>query len=70
MMATASQPIPKYEEFLSSATLIRDKAFIDGKWVGSADGKTFDVINPATQEKIGAVADCGPEDTKRAMYHV
>ncbi|GAU93871.1 hypothetical protein RvY_05739 [Ramazzottius varieornatus] len=66
-MATSAQPLPKYQEFMSSATLIRDKAYIDGKWVGSADGETFDVINPATQEKIGVVADCGPEDTQRAI---
>ncbi len=41
--------------------------YIDGKWVQSMDGKTFAVINPATGETLGQVADGGQEDTKLAI---
>ena len=33
--------------------------FIDGKYVASADGKTFENINPATGEVLGLVAEGG-----------
>jgi succinate-semialdehyde dehydrogenase/glutarate-semialdehyde dehydrogenase len=41
--------------------------YIDGKWVSSVSGETFDSINPATGEKIDSVADAGPEDTRAAI---
>ncbi len=31
--------------------------FIDGKWIDAQDGKTFDVLNPATGEVIAKVPD-------------
>ncbi|MCR4288975.1 MAG: hypothetical protein NUV86_01770 [Candidatus Scalindua sp.] len=33
------------------------KLFIDGKWVNSVSGKTFDTLNPATEEVITSVAE-------------
>jgi betaine-aldehyde dehydrogenase len=41
--------------------------FIDGEWADAASGKTFEVLNPATREVIGRVADSGAEDVDRAV---
>jgi betaine-aldehyde dehydrogenase len=40
---------------------------IDGAWVAAASGKTFDVMNPATDEAIAKVPDAGPADVDRAV---
>ncbi len=44
-----------------------NKMLIDGKWCDAANGKTIDVINPATEEVIQAVAFGTREDAKRAV---
>ncbi|NMM28939.1 MAG: NAD-dependent succinate-semialdehyde dehydrogenase [Glaciimonas sp.] len=36
--------------------------YINGKWLTAADGKNFDVVNPATEEVIANVADGTVED--------
>ncbi len=41
--------------------------FIDGKFVPSLDGKTFDNINPATEEKLGIVAEGGSAEIDLAV---
>jgi len=41
--------------------------FIDGKFVASKDGRTFDNINPATGEKIGDVAEGGKAEIDEAV---
>lgn len=41
--------------------------FIDGKFRKSASGKTFDSINPATEEKLSEIAWAGPKDVDRAV---
>ncbi len=41
--------------------------YIDGEWGSAEGGRTFDVTNPATGETIGAVADGGAGDAKRAI---
>ncbi|MFT3987526.1 aldehyde dehydrogenase [Aestuariivirga sp.] len=43
------------------------QAFIDGKWADAASGKTFDVINPATNKVLAKVAACDKEDVDRAV---
>ena len=40
---------------------------IDGKFVNSTSGKTFDTFNPATEEKIASVQEAGVEDVNRAV---
>jgi len=40
---------------------------IDGKRVPSAEGRTFDTVNPATGEVFRTVAEAGPEDADRAV---
>jgi len=41
--------------------------FIDGQYVPSLNGKTFDNINPATEEKLGTVAEGGKEEIDLAV---
>jgi phenylacetaldehyde dehydrogenase len=40
---------------------------INGRWVGSASGKTFDVFNPADGSLIARVAEGDAEDINRAV---
>jgi acyl-CoA reductase-like NAD-dependent aldehyde dehydrogenase len=41
--------------------------FIDGKWVDAADGRTFDTIDPATEQVLAKIAFAGKEDVDRAV---
>ena len=41
--------------------------FIDGKWQQSASGKTYDVINPATEEVIGKASKADSSDVQKAL---
>jgi aldehyde dehydrogenase (NAD+)/gamma-glutamyl-gamma-aminobutyraldehyde dehydrogenase len=43
------------------------RAFINGKYVNAIDGKKFDTINPATEEKLCAVAKCNHKDVDLAV---
>jgi len=43
------------------------RMLIDGELVFAASGKTFDNVNPATEEVLGSVTDAGPEDMHRAI---
>ncbi|GAB5387951.1 MAG: NAD-dependent succinate-semialdehyde dehydrogenase [Alphaproteobacteria bacterium] len=47
--------------------LLRTKSYINGEWIGADDGKTYTVTNPATGEAIAEVADCGGDETTRAV---
>jgi succinate-semialdehyde dehydrogenase / glutarate-semialdehyde dehydrogenase len=40
---------------------------IDGAWTKGANGRTIDVINPATEEKLGTVAHAEKSDLDRAL---
>ncbi|HVY14495.1 MAG TPA: NAD-dependent succinate-semialdehyde dehydrogenase [Rhodopila sp.] len=41
--------------------------FIDGAWTKAAGGRTIDVVNPASGEKIGTVAHADKSDLDRAL---
>ena len=41
--------------------------FIDGKWQKSSSGKTYDVINPATEEIIGKASKANKSDIQKAL---
>ncbi|HXR11137.1 MAG TPA: aldehyde dehydrogenase family protein [Gaiellaceae bacterium] len=43
------------------------KLLIDGEWVPAASGRTFDTINPATEEKLAEVAYGEKEDIDLAV---
>lgn len=46
---------------------IKGQAFIDGKFVDAASGKTFDCINPATGAVLAQVAEGDEADINRAV---
>jgi aldehyde dehydrogenase (NAD+) len=53
---------------LDQTELAKDaRLLIGGELVEAASGTTFDVVNPATEEVIGAVADAGADDMHRAI---
>ena len=41
--------------------------FIDGKWIKSSSGETYQVINPANEEIIGHASKASPEDVDKAL---
>lgn len=43
------------------------KFYIGGQWVDPAGGRTFDAIDPATEQTIGRIAMAGVEDVDRAV---
>jgi aldehyde dehydrogenase (NAD+) len=43
------------------------KLLIDGKFVDSASGKTFETLNPATEEVLAKVPEGGKEDVDKAV---
>jgi succinate-semialdehyde dehydrogenase/glutarate-semialdehyde dehydrogenase len=52
---------------MATATASVQKMFIDGKWCEAPDGRTVDVINPATEEVLAAVAYGDRGDVRRAL---
>ena len=46
---------------------LRGSLYINGQWCQADDGRTIDVINPATEEAICQVASCGQGEVKRAI---
>lgn len=46
---------------------IRGQAFIDGRYVDAACGKTFDCINPANGTLLARVSACDTQDADRAV---
>ena len=51
----------------AAALEIRRQAFIDGRFVDAASGKTFDCVSPADGKVLVAVAECEAEDVNRAV---
>jgi succinate-semialdehyde dehydrogenase/glutarate-semialdehyde dehydrogenase len=52
---------------LKRKDLFQTKGFINAEWVAAASGKTFNVINPATLDKLAVVPEMGKEDTAKAV---
>lgn len=48
-------------------SLIKNQAYINGKWTSGIDNKQFDVINPSTLKVVGQVADLNVEDVRLAI---
>ena len=61
-IAEFSDLSPAVRDFISR----NQKLYIDGRWVESASGKTFDTIDPATEQVICRVAEGNAEDVDRA----
>ncbi|WP_291662599.1 MULTISPECIES: NAD-dependent succinate-semialdehyde dehydrogenase [unclassified Bosea (in: a-proteobacteria)] len=52
---------------LHDPALLREACLIGGQWRAAGSGRTLDVIDPATQEAIGAVPDADGADTRAAV---
>ncbi|SPJ74077.1 related to aldehyde dehydrogenase [Fusarium torulosum] len=52
---------------MSAQPLKEKRLFINGEFVPSVSGKTFDLTNPTTEEKIGSVYEAGAEDVDLAV---
>ena len=53
----------RVQSFLSSP----GKLLIDGEWVAAASGRTFETLNPATEDRLAEVAHGEAEDIDRAV---
>ena len=53
--------------FLKNSTLLRHQSYINGEWIDADSRKTFPVFNPANNEILSQVADCGATETQRAI---
>ncbi len=52
---------------LADPSLLRTRAYIDGRWVDADDAKTLAVTNPADGETIASVASLGARETRHAI---
>lgn len=52
---------------LSRPSLFRQACYIDGQWVGSADGGTINVENPADRQVLGTVPKLTVQDVQAAI---
>ena len=55
---------PRVREWLASA---KPRLLINGKWVPAKSGKTFETINPATEEVLALVAEGDKADVDEAV---
>jgi acyl-CoA reductase-like NAD-dependent aldehyde dehydrogenase len=46
---------------------VSKQLLIAGEWADAADGRTFETVDPSTQDVIADVAQAGPEDVRRAV---
>ncbi len=53
--------------FLKDSTLLRQQAYINGKWLSASSGKSFPVSNPANGEILTRVTDCATTETRQAI---
>jgi gamma-glutamyl-gamma-aminobutyraldehyde dehydrogenase len=51
----------------AGALHIRNQAFIDGRYVDAASGKTFDCVSPIDGRVLCRVSECAIEDVNRAV---
>ncbi|MBS1721739.1 MAG: aldehyde dehydrogenase family protein [Armatimonadetes bacterium] len=63
--AAAYAPAPEASDIVTIKA--RQGHFIDGEFVESAEGNSFETINPATEEVLGEVAKGSAEDVDRAV---
>jgi gamma-glutamyl-gamma-aminobutyraldehyde dehydrogenase len=50
-----------------NALNIEQRAFLNGEYTAAADGKTLEVVNPATDEIIANIARCQTADVDCAV---
>jgi succinate-semialdehyde dehydrogenase / glutarate-semialdehyde dehydrogenase len=52
---------------LHDRNLFRQQAYVNGQWVDAQAGKTIDVMNPATGQKLGTVPALSATETRSAI---
>ena len=52
---------------LSDPALIRNRCYVNGRWLGAASGDTFPVDDPATREKLISVPNLSADETHTAI---
>ena len=52
---------------LADPALLRMQCYVDGGWHDADDGRTWDVVDPATGRAIGTMPVCGAAETRRAV---
>ena len=58
---------PKSLSDLKRKELFQTKGYIDSEWVDAASGKTLDVHDPATLNKIATLPEMGKDETRKAI---
>ncbi len=53
--------------FLQDPHLLRQQAYLDGRWTDADNGETLPVTNPATGDVLGSVPLMGAAETERAI---
>jgi aldehyde dehydrogenase (NAD+) len=46
---------------------VKDRIFIGGEWVEPSGAETIEVVNPTSEEVMGTIPGCSPEDADRAV---
>jgi len=64
-MGSVSNTEDQYAKFKEQP--IEGRLFINGEFVNAKSGKTFDVINPATEKLTASVQEAGVEDVDDAV---
>jgi succinate-semialdehyde dehydrogenase/glutarate-semialdehyde dehydrogenase len=52
---------------LKSTDFLRDAGYVNGNWIGGNGAATFDVLNPATGEKLATLPEMGAAETASAI---
>jgi aldehyde dehydrogenase (NAD+) len=66
-MANPQSPMDKPQSAIANLQSPMKKLLINNEWRPSSSGKTMDVVNPATEEIIAAVAAADPSDVDAAV---
>lgn len=66
-MSSAAPDVEAEVLGLVNKDLLRTQAYVNGEWIDAADGKTLEVLNPATGKPIARVAHCGGNETRAAV---
>ncbi|XP_015608141.1 uncharacterized protein LOC107273960 [Cephus cinctus] len=69
MLATSLlvQQVSKVPVMSRALSILRNQAYVNGKWIGARSGETFPILNPVNQEVIDCVPDMDPSDTRNAI---
>src|SRR5215203_3067304 len=46
---------------------VKDRIFIGGEWVEPSAAEPIEVVNPTTEEVMGTIPACSPDDADRAV---